>query len=187
MLIPPWGHARACRLRRPPVAPTPRPPENNVLTPLRSYGSIRTMQDNEEPNEPQNQSPSGASLIGPDQIQEIVLRQRQEQSARMSNYWKDPNWADPVRKKMSQTRQQKKVVSRMRDSIIEAGRRRARETGITPLWMPKKVSVLEPSGSWVVFSTISQCAKNYGIKDSTMRAILKHKRTWNGLRFVQET
>lgn len=185
MLTPLGGTHALGANEGPPLRPTPQT-KNNVLTPLRGYDSIRTMQDNEAPSESQNQAPSGPSVLGADQVQQIVLRQRQEQSARMSNYWKDPNWADPVRKKMSQTRQQKKVVARMRDSIIEAGRRRARETGVTPLWMPKKVSVLEPSGSWVVFDTISQCAKNYGIKDSTMRAILKHKRTWNGLRFVQE-
>lgn len=74
----------------------------------------------------------------------------------------------------------------MRDSLIESGRKKAKETGITPLWMPKKVSALETNGKWVVFDTISQCAKNYGIKDSTMRAILKHGRSWGGIRFVQE-
>jgi hypothetical protein len=115
---------------------------------------------------------------------ELIARQRSEHSARMSRYWQDPEWRENLTKKMKAYRSQKRVKARMRDKLLDSARERVKKTGVLPQWTPKKVAALEPSGKWITYDSIRQCAAHYGVKESNMRALIKFKRVWKGMRFV---
>lgn len=109
---------------------------------------------------------------------------REEHAARMSRLWENPEWADRVRGNMKAAQAKKSVRARIRDAQLDAARKRAKETGVAPFWTPKQVAVLEPTGTWFTYPSIKSCAEHYGMKDSHLRAVLKHGRTWHGMKFV---
>jgi len=115
---------------------------------------------------------------------ELVARQRAEHSARMSRLWEDPEWRENITAKMKAQRSTARAKRKLRDSLLDAARERTRKTGVAPQWSPKKVAALEPTGKWLHYDSVRQCAAHYGIKESNMRAILKFGRTWHGIKFV---
>ncbi len=107
-----------------------------------------------------------------------------DHSARMAEKWRDPEFAEKTSAAMSVSRKTERIRSKMRDALLDAARKQVRDTGVAPIWTPRRVASQEPTGTWIQHASVRACAAHYGIKESNMRAILKFGRDWNGIKFI---
>jgi hypothetical protein len=112
------------------------------------------------------------------------LEKSHAHSARMAEKWRDPEWAEKTKKTMGASRKTERIRNKMRDALMDAARRQARASGVAPIWTPKKVASIEPTGRSFQHQSVRACAAHYGITESNMRALLKFSRDWNGIKFI---
>jgi hypothetical protein len=169
---------------KPSIMDKPTPAPTPAHTPSAAGSAAGAVAVADKPKSKYDRSALMKKLWSNPEWRQKQMQKAADHSARMQEHWRDPAWAKRTKKTMATVRKTERLRNKMRDALMDAARRQARASGVAPLWTPKLVTSIEPTGTSIQHQSVRACAAHYGITESNMRALLKYNRAWNGIKFI---